>query len=82
MGCTNLRPKLRRHCLALFLLRATAATIAAPTTVARAAPKFPSPPFGVNLAFFRPRKSLRADDPPTVLRNFRNLISLPKKLRL
>ena len=48
----------------LFLLRATAATIPAPTTTARAAPKFPRPPLGVNLAFFRPRKLLRADNPP------------------
>jgi hypothetical protein len=49
---------------ALFLLRATAATVPSPTTIARAAPKFPRPPLGVNLAFFRPRRILRADDPP------------------
>jgi hypothetical protein len=51
---------------ALFLLRATAATVPAPTTVARATPKSRRPPLGVNLAFFRPRKLLRADDPPSI----------------
>jgi hypothetical protein len=49
---------------ALFLLRATAATIPAPSTTARISPKFPSPPLGANLAFFRTRRVLRADDPP------------------
>jgi hypothetical protein len=49
---------------AQLLLRATAATIPSPTKVARATPKYTRPPLGVNLAFFRPRRILRSDDPP------------------
>jgi hypothetical protein len=49
-----------------FLLRAVAATVPAPTTIARAAPKFSRPPLGRKLAFFRHRRILRADDPPMI----------------
>jgi hypothetical protein len=51
---------------ARFLLRAVASMIPAPSTTARATPKFPPPPLGAKLAYFRIRRVLRADDPPSM----------------
>jgi hypothetical protein len=50
----------------IFLLRALAATLPSPTTLAKSAPKFPRPPLGATLAFFRPRSVLRTDEPPMI----------------
>ena len=63
----------------LFLLRATATTTPALAAAASVAPKSPRPPLGADLAFFRPRKILRADDPPMILASKASLTTLLTK---